>query len=111
MLKTRPTKKELELLTVSETVVRRRKAIEQKIQQWESKLEELQKTCLHYNSWYENKGSTGSWDRDDHYWRDYECEDCGKRWTTDQSYEQEKKYPYAVKGKRDSDGEWEVYKW
>jgi transposase-like protein len=60
------------------------------------KLEDIQKTCPHYDSEYRNHGSTGNWDRDDSYWRNYECHDCGKKWQTDQSYEQYEKYPYAV---------------
>jgi transposase-like protein len=59
------------------------------------KLEDLQAACPHYDSEYRNKGNTGSWDREDTFWRDYECHDCGKRWQTDQAYENYKIYPYA----------------
>lgn len=94
----------------ADDIAKRRRAIEAKINEWSNKLVALEDSCPHYHSWYENKGSTGSWDRDDHYWRDYECEDCGKRWTTDQSMEQERKYPHAVKGKKSGD-RWEVYRY
>ena len=110
-MKRLPTKTEVKRFKEAQAILKARLAIETKIDEWSNKLVALQRECPHYNSWYENKGSTGSWDRDDSFWRDYECEDCGKIWTTDQSREQEKKYPHAVKGKRSSDGEWEVYKW
>jgi hypothetical protein len=110
-MRKRLSKEDLKRLAKGDAIVKKRTAIEAKIKEWDYKLTQLQDLCPHYHSWYENKGSTGSWDRDDHFWRDYECEDCGKRWTTDQSYEQEEKYPYAVKGKRNSDGDWEEYKW
>lgn len=60
------------------------------------KLTDLQESCPHFDSVYKNKGSTGSWDRDDSYWREYECFDCGKLWTTDQSRVSTEKYPHAV---------------
>lgn len=112
MMKTRPTKKELQLLEVADNVTKRRQAIELKIQQWQTKLEEVQNTCPHYRCFYENKGSTGSWDRDDSFWRNYECLDCGKVWTTDQSIQQDRKYPHAVKGYKQND-EWheETNRW
>jgi len=110
MFRTKPTKKELEILEKAEAVVRRRIAIENKIKQWTTSLEELQNSCLHYHSFYENKGSTGHWDRDDSFWRNYECLDCGKIWTTDQSSKQDKKYPHSVRGQKHGD-EWQEYKW
>ena len=110
-MKRRLTKTELKQIERSESIVKRRHAIEAKIKEWSNKLVALESECPHYNSWYENKGSTGSWDRDDSFWRDYECEDCGKRWTTEQSIDMEKKYPHAVKGKRSTDGEWKEYTW
>lgn len=110
-MRKRVTKEDLKKQTKADAIVKKRIAIETKQKEWDQKLDALQKSCPHYNSWYENKGSSGGWDRDDHYWRDYECEDCGKRWTTDQSYAQEKKYTHAVKGKRDYDGNWKEYSW
>lgn len=71
-------------------------AAEKKIELAEKALEKIQKSCPHYDSVYRNKGSTGNWDRDDSFWREYECFDCGKKWTTDQSYNLYKIYPYAV---------------
>lgn len=65
------------------------------------KLDLIQKACPHYDSEYRNRGSTGSWDRDDSYWREYICNDCGLQWTTDQSYEMYAKYPYAIDKTRD----------
>lgn len=105
-----PTKAEIKRMREADAIAKRRKAIKAKIREWSEKLTALEDSCPHYHSWYENKGSTGSWDRDDHYWRDYECEDCGKRWTTDQGIEQERKYPHAVKGRKNGD-RWEVYRY
>lgn len=104
-MRARITKADLKKQAAADLTVKRRLAIEHKIGEWQERLEALRSGCPHYRSWYENKGSTGSWDRDDHFWRDYECEDCGKRWTTDQGIEQERKYPHAVKGRR-SGGRW-----
>lgn len=109
-MRTRITKADLRKQAKADLTVKRRLAIEHRISEWQERLDALRDDCPHYRSWYENKGSTGSWDRDDHYWRDYECEDCGKRWTTDQSHEQEKKYPHAVKGTR-SGGRWEIIRY
>lgn len=66
------------------------------IQKAYKKLSDLQESCPHYDSIYRNRASTGSWDRDDSYWREYECHDCGKCWTTDQSRTATEKYPHAV---------------
>lgn len=107
----RPTKQDLARFEKADAIVKRRQAIENKIKQWDARLNELQKSCPHYHCYYEDKGSTGNWDRDDSFWRNYECMDCGRAWTTDQSYKQDKKYPHAVKGYR-QDGEWfEEKKW
>lgn len=103
------TKEDIKKQSKANSIVKKRISIENKIQYWNNKLKELYEFCPHYNSWYENCGSSGNWDRDESYWRHYECEDCGNRWNTDQSYEQEKKYPYSIKGKRSSNGEWEIY--
>lgn len=66
-------------------------AIVKQINKEKSKLKKFQNSCPHYDSTYKNEGSTGSWDRDDSFWRVWECNDCGKRWTTDQSVD----HPYA----------------
>ena len=95
----------------AQSIAKKRLAILSKIDQFEQKMKDLQESCSHYNSWYENCGSSGNWDRDDHYWRHYECLDCGKVWNTDQSYQQDKNYPYAVKGKRSSNGVWKGVDW
>lgn len=48
-------------------------------------IEELRALCPHENLTYKLCGSTGHWDRsDDSYWIDWSCQDCGKKWTTDQ---------------------------
>ena len=33
-----------------------------------------------------NEGSSGNWDRDDHYWTSHRCEICDLRWSTNQSW-------------------------
>jgi hypothetical protein len=83
-------------LKYQEAMQKKVAAAENKITVAEKALEAIIKTCHHYHCTYVNKGSTGSWDRDDYYWREYECADCGDRWTTSQSREDEKKFPYAV---------------
>lgn len=110
-MRKRVTKEDIKRQSRADAIVRKRKAIEAKIKEWDRKLDALQESCPHYNSWYENQGSTGSWDRDDSFWRNYECEDCGKRWTTDQGIEQDRKYPHAEKGKRDGNGNWKEFTW
>jgi hypothetical protein len=110
-MRKRVTKEDLKKQTAGDAIVKKRLAIEAKLKEYNKKLDDLQKSCPHYRSWYENKGSTGSWDRDDSFWRNYECEDCGRVWTTDQGIEQSKKYPHAIKGLRSYDGEWKEYKW
>lgn len=106
----KPTKSEIKRLEIADGITKRRRAIEAKIGEWSDRLGALQDSCPHYHSWYENKGSTGSWDRDDHYWRDYECEDCGRIWTTDQGIEQDRKYSHSVKGTKRS-GTWEPHRY
>ena len=83
-------------LKYAEAMKKKVAAVKKKIHKAECELARLEESCKHYHSSYKNHGSTGSWDREDHFWRIYECEDCGARWETDQSYELYKKYPYAV---------------
>lgn len=82
--------------TVRECILKKVAKAEAAIVAATKSLENIRNTCPHYDSEYRNRGSSGSWDRDDHYWRDYVCNDCGKHWTTDQSYEMYAKYPYAI---------------
>ena len=72
-------------------------ALDKKMIDLRFKQDQLMETCPHYHSSYRNRGNSGNWDRgDDYYWREYQCDDCGKRWNTDQTWEEEKKYPYSV---------------
>lgn len=71
-------------------------AAKKKIRAADNELAKLVKSCKHYHSFYKNHGNVGNWDRDDSYWRIYECEDCGGRWEIDQSIEAEKRFPYAI---------------
>ena len=83
-------------LKFKEQIQKKVETAKKNIAKAEAKLDALQDSCPHYDSEYVNKGSTGSWDRDDSFWRDYTCNDCGKKWQTDQSYEMYAKYPYAI---------------
>lgn len=60
----------------------------------------IQELCPHVNLTYENFGSSGSWDREDSYWRFWSCKDCGERWRSDQSYQYKKQFPHAVEIKK-----------
>lgn len=60
----------------------------------------LMEECPHVNSTYEARGSSGNWDRDDNYWYNWECADCGKHWTTEQGMEARKAYPFATEVKK-----------
>ena len=63
----------------------RREKLEAKITELHGKITELQETCRHDNLTYKCGGSSGNYDPSaDCYWIDWHCEDCGKRWTTDQ---------------------------
>lgn len=91
-----PAKEVYKRLKFKESMQKKIAKAEDQIEKAYSKLHELQESCPHYDSVYKNRGSTGSWDRDDSFWREYECFDCGKKWQTDQSFTQDEKYPYAV---------------
>lgn len=89
-------KENVKKATEIEAVIRRRKQIENKLGEYYEKLRVLQDKCPHHSLEYKNKGSTGSWDRDDSYWTEWFCPDCDMRWSTDQSYEIKKKYSHAI---------------
>lgn len=78
-----------------EAILKKRRRIEIKIDEYELKLAELQNSCPHHNLEYKNRGNSGSWDRDDSYWTEWFCPDCDKHWTTDQSYDIKVKYSHA----------------
>ena len=63
---------------------------------------DLQEECQHRGELtYKYQGSSGNYDpSNDCYWIDWECHDCGKRWTTDQNYDEVRKYPNAKELKR-----------
>lgn len=46
---------------------------------------ELQTQCKHSFATKVAKSDTGNWCKaDDRYWYEFDCPDCGKRWTEDQ---------------------------
>lgn len=61
-----------------------RARIDLELEKLHAEKEELQKTCPHTNATKKGNSSTGSWDRDDSYWWEFDCPDCGKRWTEPQ---------------------------
>lgn len=65
-------------------VQKQRQKIEKKIEEYELRLEQLQKDCPHTNATQKYGSSTGNWDRQDTYWIVHKCPDCDKRWTTPQ---------------------------
>ena len=51
----------------------------------DGEIKRLQEVCPHPNVTQKYGSNTGNWDRgDDYYWIDWNCPDCGKRWTTEQ---------------------------
>jgi transposase-like protein len=70
--------------------------LEKEVAKAQKKLDDFRNKCSHPTLTYKNEGDTGSWDRNDSYWRVWKCHDCGKRWVTEQDYKTEKKYPHAI---------------
>jgi transposase-like protein len=89
------TKQRVKKLT-SKHVRTKVKQLNAKIEKANKDLRAFQNKCPHINLTKKYAGSDGGWDYDPHYWTDWECHDCGKRWTTDQSYENDKKWPNAI---------------
>ena len=62
--------------------------------------EALKEICPHPYLRYRNCGSSGNWDRDDSYWREWYCPTCTKRFRTSQDMNEtkplENRYPHAV---------------
>lgn len=66
-------------------IAKKREAIETKQDELRAELQDLQCKCTHQgNLTYKFCGSSGNWDRDDSYWIEWRCHDCGKRWTASQ---------------------------
>lgn len=63
----------------------KRKRIEEKIEKLRKEMKQLQLNCPHVNVKKEYKGSTGNYDPSvDCYWIEYDCPDCGAKWSTPQ---------------------------
>jgi hypothetical protein len=64
---------------------RRRSTLTKKIETAQAQIRQLQASCPHPNVQKEYGSNTGNYDPSaDSYWIDWNCPDCGKRWTTDQ---------------------------
>ena len=61
-----------------------RARIDKELAELEAELDAVQAICEHPNAVKVNKGSAGHFERDDRYWRECECPDCGKKWSEDQ---------------------------
>ena len=96
MMKKLTAKETYKRLQFAEEMKKKVKRAEASVARAEKKLAELQLSCPHYHSEYKNKGSDGGWDYEASYWREYICDDCGDRWTTNQDREADQKYPYAI---------------
>lgn len=60
-------------------------ACEVNISHWQCKLRDIQEHCKHPNATKKHGANTGNYDPScDHYWIDWDCPDCTKRWTTPQ---------------------------
>ena len=88
-------KKKVKKLT-SKHVRTKTKQLKDKIKKANRELEVFQNKCPHTNLTKKYCGSDGGWDYDASYWIAWECQDCEKRWVTDQSYASGKKYPHAI---------------
>jgi hypothetical protein len=74
-------------MTVTQ-IKRKRITIQNKINLLREQLGELQNLCKHPNVEKKYGGDSGNYDpSQDCYWIDWNCPDCGSRWTTDQSRE------------------------
>lgn len=61
----------------------------------------LECDCPHVGLAYKYGASSGNYDLSvDSYWTDWHCQDCGKRWQTDQSVNHNLKYPHAKNATR-----------
>jgi hypothetical protein len=57
----------------------------------------LERDCTHPLLTMKYGGSSGNYDpSDNHYWIDWACPDCGRRWTTPQDSNEKRKYPQAI---------------
>lgn len=67
-------------------IAAKRKRIEDKIANLYNDIKELQKVCPHENLQGKYQASTGNYDPSSNsYWVNFLCQDCGLRWTEDQS--------------------------
>ena len=82
-------------------VKKKRLQIENKMLTLHANLGTLREECTHQDLTYKYGGDSGNYDRSqDCYWIDWNCNDCGKRWSTtqDDSYNLTKVvYPHAVR--------------
>jgi len=54
------------------------------ILQLTEQLTQIRNKCKHKNKTYTYSASTGNYDpSNDRYWKNYECPDCGKKWSED----------------------------
>jgi hypothetical protein len=87
----------MKMLTAKQ-VVKRLDKIKNKIKSAQDELDNLQKNiCPHHHLTYEPRGDSGNWDGREDYWYEWRCYDCERRWQTDQTIEEERKYPHAKK--------------
>jgi len=64
---------------------RRRTTLTKKIETAQEQIRQLQASCPHPDVQKKYGSNTGNYDPSaDSYWIDWNCPDCGKRWTTDQ---------------------------
>lgn len=68
------------------SVIKKYNNIQKKYDKLDDELNKLQEDCTHPHLRYKNEGSSGNWDNTEHYWRDWYCPSCKKRWTTSQDY-------------------------
>lgn len=77
-------------------------SIDEQVADLFKKKRDIQESCEHMGELtYKYCGSSGNYDpSNDAYWIQWNCKDCGKSWTTDQNYDEVRKYPNAKEIKK-----------
>jgi hypothetical protein len=76
-----------------------REKIEAEIDALTENLGQIKAACPHFKLTYEAGGDSGNpmVGRDESYWYEWHCSDCGHRWTTDQNITNLAKWAWASK--------------
>jgi hypothetical protein len=70
---------------IAEMIQAQRKLLDAQAVELSEKVKALQSICPHHNVTKVHKSNSGNWDRQDSYWTEFKCPDCGKFWSEDGS--------------------------